>query len=140
MTYSRRDLCLMVTTLAASTGVADQKTALPSKAFPYEELPVRKMNGNEQRPVLDGELHTGFNLEVHQTRLAPGGMPHPPHHHLHEEMFLIREGTVEVTISGHITRMGPGSVGFVGSNDEHGVRNVGATHAEYFVVALGKDA
>jgi mannose-6-phosphate isomerase-like protein (cupin superfamily) len=55
-------------------------------------------------------------------------------------MFLIREGTLEVTIKGQTTRLGPGSVGFVGSNDEHGVRNTGTTPAEYFVVAFGKDA
>ena len=40
MTYSRRDLCLLVTALAASPAVAAQKTVLPSKAFPYDELPV----------------------------------------------------------------------------------------------------
>ena len=54
-------------------------------------------------------------------------MPHPPHHHLHEEMFLVREGTLEATISGKSTRLGPGSVAFVGSNDEHGIRNPGTT-------------
>ena len=140
MTYSRRDLCLLVTALAASSGAAAQKTALPSKAYPYKELPVRKNGANESRAILSGELHTGCYLEVHQTRLAPGAMPHPPHHHLHEEMFLIREGTLEVTINGHTTRLGPGSVGFAGSNDEHGVRNIGTTPAEYFVVAMGKDA
>ena len=140
MDFSRRDLCLLVTALAASPGVAAQKVALPSKVFPYEGMPVRKNGENEMRPVLSGELHNGCYLEVHQTRLAPGAMPHPPHHHLHEEMFLIREGTLEVMISGQTTRLGPGSVGFVGSNDEHGVRNIGATPAEYFVVALGKDA
>jgi len=140
MTYSRRDLCLLVTALAASPGVAAQKTALQSKAFPYEEMPVRKRDGNESRPVLSGELHNGCYLEVHQTRLAPGQMPHPAHHHLHEEMFLVREGTLEVTIGGQSTPLGPGSVGFVGSNDDHGVRNTGTTHAEYFVVELGKDA
>jgi quercetin dioxygenase-like cupin family protein len=140
MDFSRRDLCLLVTALAASPGVAAQKVALPSKVFPYEGMPVRKNGENEMRPVLSGELHNGCYLEVHQTRLAPGAMPHPPHHHPHEEMFLIREGTLEVMISGQTTRLGPGSVGFVGSNDEHGVRNIGATPAEYFVVALGKDA
>jgi quercetin dioxygenase-like cupin family protein len=67
-------------------------------------------------------------------------MPHPPHHHLHEEMFLVREGTIEVTISGQSSRLAPGSVAFVGSNDEHGIHNAGPTPAEYFVVALGKDA
>ena len=107
MTYSRRDLCLLVAALAASPVVAAQKTALQSKVFPYEAMPVRKTNGNETRPVLSGELHNGCYVEVHQTRLAPGAMPHPPHHHLHEEMFLIREGTIEVTISGQTTRLGP---------------------------------
>jgi mannose-6-phosphate isomerase-like protein (cupin superfamily) len=59
---------------------------------------------------------------------------------VHEEIFLIREGTVEVTIKGRQTRLGPGSVGFAASNDEHGLQNVGTTPAQYFVVALGKDA
>ena len=139
MTYSRRDLCLLVTALAASPGVAAQKTILPSKAFRYEELPVKKATGHESRAILSGELHNGCYVEVHQTRLAPGAMPHPPHHHLHEEMFMVREGTLAVTISGKSTSLGPGSVGFVGSNDEHGVRNSGTTPAEYFVVAFGKD-
>ena len=140
MTCSRRDLCCLLTALAASPGRTAQKTILPSKAFAYDEMPVRKNAANESRAVMSGELHDGGYLEVHQTRLAPGAMPHPPHHHAHEEMFLVREGTIEVTISGHSTNLGPGSVGFVGSNDEHGIRNAGTTHAEYFVVALGKDA
>jgi quercetin dioxygenase-like cupin family protein len=140
MTCSRRDLCLLVTALAASPAAAEPNAALPSKAYVYEELPVHKNGANESRPILSGELHNGCYLEVHQTRLAPGGMPHPPHHHLHEEVFLVREGTLEVTIRGQATRLGPGSVAFVASNDEHGVRNPGTTPTEYFVAALGKDA
>ena len=140
MTYSRRDLCLLFATMAGSTQGAAKVMALPSKVYPYEEMPLRKNAGNESRAVLSGALHTGCFLEVHQTRLAPGGMPHPPHHHLHEEMFLIREGTLEVTISGKPRRLGTGSIAFVGSNDEHGVRNAGTSPTEYFVVALGKDA
>jgi len=140
MTYSRRDLCLLVSALAASPAVAAPPTTLPSKAIPYDEMPVRENHGNQSRAIFSGELHTGCYVEVHQTRLAPGSMPHPPHHHAHEEMFLIREGTLEVTLKGQVTHLGPGSVGFAGSNDEHGVRNIGTTPAEYFVVAMGKDA
>ena len=139
MTYSRRDLCLLVSALAASSGGKAQDTRLTGKAYPYAELPVHESNGHQSRPILKGELHNGEYLEIHETRLPPGGMPHPAHHHIHEEMFLIREGTVEVTINGKSTKLGPGSVGFAASNEQHGIRNVGTTPAEYFVVALGKD-
>jgi quercetin dioxygenase-like cupin family protein len=129
-----------VSALAASPGFAADTTVLKSKAFPYAELPVHRRNGNESRPVLSGQLHDGGYLEVHETRLAPGGMPHPAHHHPHEEMFLVHEGTVELTVNGRATRLGTGSVGFVASNDEHGIQNVGTTPAQYFVVAFGKEA
>jgi quercetin dioxygenase-like cupin family protein len=55
-------------------------------------------------------------------------------------MWLIREGTVELTINGESHRIGPGSVGFVHSNDEHGIKNVGGNPATYFVVAIGPGA
>jgi len=67
-------------------------------------------------------------------------MPHPGHRHPQEEMFLVREGTVEVTIAGRSTPLGPGGVAFIASNEEHSIRNAGPTHAEYFVLALGSNA
>ena len=60
--------------------------------------------------------------------------------HVHSEMWLIREGTVELRVNGTSYRLGPGSVGFVHSNDEHGIKNVGTTPATYFVVAVGPGA
>jgi mannose-6-phosphate isomerase-like protein (cupin superfamily) len=55
-------------------------------------------------------------------------------------MFLIIAGTVEMTISGKTTRLGPGSAAFVASNEEHGLRNAGSGPAQYFVVTLGSKA
>jgi mannose-6-phosphate isomerase-like protein (cupin superfamily) len=101
---------------------------------------VSNANGVEFRPVLKGKLATAESLEVHETTLPPGAMPHPPHHHVHSEMWLVREGTVQLTINGSSHVMGPGSVGFVHSNDEHGIKNAGMTPATYFVVAVGPGA
>jgi mannose-6-phosphate isomerase-like protein (cupin superfamily) len=67
-------------------------------------------------------------------------MPHPPHHHVHEEMFLVSKGTLEVTIAGKSTVIGPGSAAYVHSDEEHGVRNTGQEPAQYFVVAIGTES
>jgi quercetin dioxygenase-like cupin family protein len=54
-------------------------------------------------------------------------------------MFLLREGTVELTVNGKSTRLGPGGVAYVASNDEHGIKNVGSVSAQYFVIGLGSN-
>jgi quercetin dioxygenase-like cupin family protein len=138
MKYSRRDLSLLLPILAASRASA-QRAALPSKTYSFDELPVHVSGPNQTRPVLDGETHAGVRIELHETELPPGGAPHPPHHHVHEEMVLIREGTMEVTIAGRTAKLGRGSVAYVASNEEHGWRNAGTTRAHYFVLAIGRD-
>jgi quercetin dioxygenase-like cupin family protein len=125
--------------LAAAAVQAAPSAPIPSKAYRFEDLPVRKNGQNESRAILNGDTHKGFPIEMHETTLAPGMMPHPPHHHAHEEIFLVREGTVEVTVNGKSTRLGPGSAAYMASNDEHGIKNVGDGHANYFVIALGSD-
>jgi mannose-6-phosphate isomerase-like protein (cupin superfamily) len=139
MNISRRDLTFLLPALAAA-GAAAQTPALPSKVFSYADLPVRASganNTNKQRAVFDGPTHTGFIVEMHETELPPGQMPHAAHHHVHEELFILREGTVEVTIKDKTTRIEAGSVAYVASNEEHGWRNVGTTPARYYVIALG---
>jgi hypothetical protein len=93
---NRRQLALFATALAARA----QQPALASKTYKYEDLPARPSgNGqNKSRPVLDGKTHTGFRVEMHETELGPGLAPHPPHSHVHEEMVIVNEGTIEVTI------------------------------------------
>ena len=144
MSATRREVLFLLSGLVSSSveleALPSQENSLPSTTYPFSELPVKIANGAEIRPVLKGKLATGEPLEVHETTLPPGGMPHAPHHHVHSEMWLIREGTVQLTINGTSHVMGPGSVGFVHSNEEHGIKNVGTTPATYFVVALGPGA
>jgi mannose-6-phosphate isomerase-like protein (cupin superfamily) len=130
----------LVPTLIRAQQQAEPRSPLPSAMYPFDQLPMRMANNAEIRHVLKGELATGESLEVHETTLPPGGAPHAAHHHVHSEMWLIREGTVELTVNGTSYRLGPGSVGFVHSNDEHGIKNAGATRATYFVVAIGPGA
>jgi quercetin dioxygenase-like cupin family protein len=135
MTCSRRDLALL---LPAAMAAQEKRAALPSKTFPYEDLPVRVSGQNRQRAVLNGVTHSGFPVEVHLTELGPGQAPHAPHRHVHEEMVLLQNGLLDVTIEGKTTRLTAGSVAYVASNDLHGWRNPGPERTQYFVVALGQ--
>jgi mannose-6-phosphate isomerase-like protein (cupin superfamily) len=145
MCVTRRELfsmlpVVMIPTILRPEDSEAQENPMPSATYQFEKLSVRTPNNAQIRDVLKGKLATGESLEVHETTLPPGGAPHPPHHHVHSEMWLIREGTVELTINGTSYRLGPGSVGFVHSNDEHGIKNVGTAPATYFVVAVGPGA
>ena len=139
MNQSRRELWWWLPAVAATRLLAAEDKPIASRACRFEDLQVNTGEKNRFRPIVEGLLHDGHALEAHATELAPGGMPHPPHRHKHEEMFLIREGNVEVTINGKATRLGAGGVAFIASGDDHGIRNVGDTNAHYFVIALGKD-
>ena len=140
MNYSRRDLGLLLPALAAASAEAQQDgQILPARAYKYEDLPVKVNKTSRGRAVLKGDTHSGFPIELHMTELDPGQAPHAPHRHVHEEIFMLREGTVDLTISGKTTRLGSGSVAYVASNELHGLVNSGSEAAHYFVIALGND-
>src|SRR5919201_2117320 len=46
---------------------------------------------------------------------------------------------MELTVSGQRLTLGPGDVGYIGSNELHNAKNVGSTRAHYFIVNFGRD-
>ena len=79
MEYSRRRLGLLLPAiLAAPSLFASEQDVLPSKAYPFADLPVQVKGRNRRRPILAGETHTGFPISMNENDLAPGGIPHPP--------------------------------------------------------------
>jgi mannose-6-phosphate isomerase-like protein (cupin superfamily) len=147
MTMTRRELCLLLPAAmlpvagAPLAEASEQGDSLPSTTYPFEKLPVHTApSGVQTRAIFKGKLATGESIETHATTLPPGAMPHLPHRHAHSEMFFMRDGTLQLTVNGKTYPLGPGGVGFVRSNEEHGVKNVGTTPANYFVVAIGPGA
>ena len=139
MKISRRDLHFLLPALAAAqASAASEDAPMKSRVFHFDDLQVKTNGQNKSRAVLNGATHTGFRIDMHMTELGPGQMPHAAHHHEHEEMIMIQQGTLEVTISGKSQKIGPGSTAFVASNEEHGWKNVGDTPALYFVMAFGR--
>lgn len=144
MPITRRELCgLLPVLLPAALGVPGEalsQEVMPSGSFTFDKLPVETRDHAEIRHVLKGKLATGESVEVHESTLPPNGFPHAPHHHQHSELWLVRGGTVELTIEGKKYVLQAGGVGFVRSNEEHGIRNPGTETANYFVIAIGPGA
>ncbi len=133
---TRRNLCLSLPALAlfskALAQSAPMSTSEPSlthsRVFTFEQLPANKGtsgNASRSRHVLRGTLPTGEAVEIHETTLMPGLMPHPPHKHVHEEFMMIREGTLEFTANDKADKVGPGGVVYAASGEVHSLRGTG---------------
>jgi len=142
----RRELALAFSAFATLGGLraeaqstsADGPTLAHSEIFAFDQLPVHTAaNGMATRSVIRGTLATGEYVEVHETTLPAGEMPHPPHRHTHSEFLLIREGKLEVTSDGRQGIVEPGGVIFTASAVLHSLKNIGSGPAKYFVVAVG---
>jgi quercetin dioxygenase-like cupin family protein len=133
---SRRDLAFLIPAIAS----AQQSKGLPSRVFKYDDLPVRVNGESKSRAVMKGETHSGFAMELHLTELGAGQAPHAPHKHVHEELLMLKDGSLDATVNGQTTRATAGSIIYVASNEMHGWSNPGPSPAQYFVIALGNDA
>ncbi len=115
---------------------ADKPGRLRSRVYDWEKLTAKTTKTGEGRAILNGPTVTLVNLESHITSVNVGEASHAAHRHADEEVILVREGTLEVTINGVAQKAGPGSVFFFASNDLHGMRNAGDTRTTYHVIRM----
>ena len=114
-------------------------TPLGTTFVDWDSLTPRATPIGLYRAVFDAPTPTLEKFEVHVTTLNPGRISHPPHHHPWEEMLLIIDGNVEVSINGQKHPAGPGSLIFFASNDVHNLANVGDRPATYYVINFYTD-
>ncbi len=108
------------------------------RAFPFEALPVRySSNGAPTRQILEGRIPGSEIIEIHETTLAAGKMPHPAHKHPHAELLLVRSGVIEFQSDAPPVRVTSGGAAYCAPDKLHGFRNIGDSEATYFVVKIG---
>jgi XRE family transcriptional regulator, regulator of sulfur utilization len=113
---------------------AAAKPLMRSRVFDSPKIKPEQTKTGERREVFDAPTATLERFASHITTLNPGQAPHPAHKHPEEELMILKEGTLEVTLNGQATRVEAGGMIFCASNEMHGLRNVGSTPATYYVM------
>jgi len=114
-------------------------TPLGTTFVDWDSLTVRSTPIGQSRSVFSNPTPTLDKLEVHITTLRPGMLSHAVHHHPWEEIILIKDGNVDVSINGQKHHAGPGYMLFYASHDPHNLQNVGDTPATYYVINFCTD-
>jgi (S)-ureidoglycine aminohydrolase len=119
----------------AVAAIAQKNDSILSGVYYWNKLEPVKEDTRVRRQVLEGKTFALEYFEIHASTLEPGKAPHPPHTHAdQEELIIVKEGQVKVTISGQSKIVGPGSIAFAMPGDEHGIENAGKTQATYYIL------
>jgi uncharacterized cupin superfamily protein len=130
-------LATLIIAVAGASSIATlvaQKQVQKSTVYSWSTSDTKPNEWGAVRQVMRTPTPTLEELEIHISTLDPGKSPHAPHQHQHEELLILKEGTLETFQSGAKRRVGPGGIIFQASNELHNVTNVGQTPATYFVI------
>jgi quercetin dioxygenase-like cupin family protein len=144
MSMDRREFAALLPALLAGLSAAPavaEGAALPAiESGAYKPAPpkIGSIPKRASRAYTRGLLKAGnIQLEIHETTQEVGAPHEPEETHLHTEIWLVREGTIELTVNGVPRKLEAGDVGIVVAGDKHYLQNAGNTPATYFVVAVG---
>lgn len=106
----------------------------------YKPTPAKagSMAGHTSSRYVMGMLKAGnIRLEMHESTIEPGAQHEAVGTHLHSEIWLVREGTAELTTNGVARTMVAGDVGICCAGDKHFIANTSDKPVTYFVVTVG---
>jgi mannose-6-phosphate isomerase-like protein (cupin superfamily) len=98
------------------------------------QAPLRRDRGHTVR-LVDGELGTARNVDLHVNELSPGSGPGPRHYHRHaENVYVVLSGVIDVEIEGSTHRLGADDVLFIPPGRIHATSNPGEKPARFIEI------
>jgi quercetin dioxygenase-like cupin family protein len=139
----RREFAALLPVLFGGAGLMaeGQGASLPvleSGVFKPSPSKPGSMAGHSSSRYVAGMLKAGnIRLEMHESTIEPGAEHEAVGTHLHSEIWLVREGTAELTTNGVARTMVAGDVGICVAGDKHFIANTSDKPVTYFVVTVG---
>lgn len=127
-------LCLTICAQNIEPAAGQSEPLLTSSVFEWDKLPVKKTATGERREIVEGRTPTLAQFRSHITTLDPGTSWGSLDKHTDEEVVIVKDGTLEYEINGHLQKAGPGAVILLVAGETHRSRNASATTpVTYFV-------
>jgi quercetin dioxygenase-like cupin family protein len=142
----RREFAALLPAMLAGSVLAPGSLEAQNGSLPLIESGVYKptppkngsQEGHSSSHYLMGMLKAGnIRLEMHESTIQPGAQHEPVGTHLHNEIWLVRDGTAELTTNGVARTMVAGDVGICVAGDKHFIANASDKPVTYFVVTVG---
>jgi len=127
---------LLVYLVISTFSIKAQKTdSLPPHVYRWDSLEAKKQNGWTRRSIIEGSTTSLSWFEVTAITLEPGKASPPSSAYYDvEELLIIKEGEVNITINGVSKKMGAGSIAFAMPRMVHSLSNAGNTKATCYVL------
>jgi quercetin dioxygenase-like cupin family protein len=142
----RREFAVLLPALLAGSALMTESADAQGGGMPMVESGVFKpspskagsMAGHASSRYVAGMLKAGnIRLEMHESTIQPGAEHEAVGTHLHSEIWLVRDGTAELTTNGVARTMVAGDVGICCAGDKHFIANTSDKPVTYFVVTVG---
>jgi uncharacterized cupin superfamily protein len=120
--YEKSIACI---TFLITTNLIAQNDSLQSAVYNWSNLKAQKVENRETKKVLEGSTLDLANLEIHTSTLAPGTINHAlSGHDDADELILVKEGNLQVTVNDTTKTLGPGSIIFIVAGDKQSIKNI----------------
>lgn len=124
---------LLVLGLCGCAGVA-KPTRITSGVYPWKDAPVKATETGSKRVLVKGAATDFASLEITATTLEMGkGEPESVHVDF-EEMVVVKQGSLKITINGEAQTAGRGSMAIVMPGDRRSYTNAADGQTIYYVL------
>ena len=137
LTQKKSTLVLVIVLAIAGLAALAQSVRNPvmtSAAIEWNSIETKPNANGSGKKFFEGPTATLDLLECHASTLNPGATNHAILKRPHDEVIIVKEGTIEAFVADKWVRIGPGSVIFNAANVPQAMRNVGDGPATYHVV------
>lgn len=125
--------CFCVFCFALCTQVIAQERLL-SAVYSLAKSPKEKKVSGFKQALAKGQTVDFEPYSLHYTTVKPGMLSHEAHSHSAEELLIIKEGLVKVTIDGQVHHLQKGDVAIIAPHALHGIQNIGKKPCSYLVM------